>query len=122
MDKDTRFVKSGDCVVDTTTKTVYVEKESVDRLLKQQEKNILEELNTFLEKELKEISYAKSENFVIDEGVLKINKCDKMKCKICGCTDEDCRQCIEKTGHPCHWVAPNLCSACEGETPKSQNK
>lgn len=45
------------------------------------------------------------------------------KCRICGCTDEDCSQCIEKTGRPCTWVfesalrspavfdAP-LCSAC----------
>lgn len=37
-------------------------------------------------------------------------------CKICGCTDEDCRQCIQKTGMPCHWVGPNLCSACVSGT------
>lgn len=33
-------------------------------------------------------------------------------CKICGCTDIDCKQCIEKTGHPCFWVEEDLCSAC----------
>ena len=33
-------------------------------------------------------------------------------CRVCGCTDANCRQCIEKTGSPCHWVAPDLCSAC----------
>ena len=33
-------------------------------------------------------------------------------CRACGCTDEDCRQCIEKTGEPCYWVEPDLCSAC----------
>jgi hypothetical protein len=33
-------------------------------------------------------------------------------CRVCGCTDEDCRQCIRKTGEPCHWVEPDLCSAC----------
>lgn len=33
-------------------------------------------------------------------------------CRVCGCTDYDCRQCIEKTGSPCHWVEPDLCSAC----------
>lgn len=33
-------------------------------------------------------------------------------CHQCGCTDDDCRQCIEKTGEPCHWVSDNLCSAC----------
>lgn len=38
------------------------------------------------------------------------------KCRVCGCTQEDCRQCIEKTGTPCHWVEDNLCSACVMET------
>lgn len=36
-------------------------------------------------------------------------------CRVCGCTDDDCRQCIEKTGEPCRWVAPDLCSACAPE-------
>lgn len=36
-------------------------------------------------------------------------------CRICGCTNDDCRQCIEKTGHPCYWVEPDLCSACKGK-------
>ena len=26
------------------------------------------------------------------------------RCRICGCTDEDCSQCIAKTGEPCEWV------------------
>lgn len=33
-------------------------------------------------------------------------------CFKCGCTYINCRACIEKTGHPCHWVGDNLCSAC----------
>ena len=33
-------------------------------------------------------------------------------CRVCGCTDDDCRKCIEKTGTPCHWVGTDLCSAC----------
>lgn len=33
-------------------------------------------------------------------------------CRICACTDHDCSQCIEKTGEPCYWVEPDLCSAC----------
>jgi hypothetical protein len=33
-------------------------------------------------------------------------------CRVCGCTDADCRQCIEKTGEPCYWVEDDLCSAC----------
>jgi len=35
------------------------------------------------------------------------------KCRVCGCTDMNCSQCIEKTGSPCHWVADDLCSACQ---------
>jgi len=34
------------------------------------------------------------------------------RCVACGCTDDDCSGCIERTGEPCHWVAANLCSAC----------
>lgn len=34
-------------------------------------------------------------------------------CRVCGCTDDDCRQCIERTGAPCHWVTHDLCSACD---------
>jgi hypothetical protein len=33
-------------------------------------------------------------------------------CRICGCTDDDCQQCIERTGSPCYWVEEDLCSAC----------
>jgi hypothetical protein len=33
-------------------------------------------------------------------------------CRKCGCTDNDCRQCIAKTGEPCYWVEADLCSAC----------
>jgi ParB family chromosome partitioning protein len=37
-------------------------------------------------------------------------------CRVCGCTENDCRQCVAKTGEPCHWVEQDLCSACVGET------
>lgn len=33
-------------------------------------------------------------------------------CRVCGCTEDDCRRCAEKTGEPCRWVEPDLCSAC----------
>ena len=36
----------------------------------------------------------------------------KKKCRVCGCTDGNCRQCIERTGRPCYWVEDDLCSAC----------
>ncbi len=37
----------------------------------------------------------------------------KQKCRICGCTEDDCSQCIRITGQPCHWVEEDLCSACQ---------
>ena len=37
---------------------------------------------------------------------------DVAKCRVCGCTDDDCSECIERTGKPCHWVEEDLCSAC----------
>ena len=38
---------------------------------------------------------------------------EKKKCRVCGCSDGDCRRCIERTGHPCHWAEDDLCSACK---------
>jgi hypothetical protein len=45
-------------------------------------------------------------------------------CRVCGCTDLDCRGCIERTGEPCYWVEPDLCSACKPaeEKPKTKAK
>ena len=50
-------------------------------------------------------------------GKKKAGKSGVQKCRVCGCTDRDCRQCVEKTGEPCYWVEEDLCSACawEGE-------
>lgn len=31
-------------------------------------------------------------------------------CRVCGCTQA--RACIDLFGQPCHWAAPDLCSAC----------
>ncbi len=36
----------------------------------------------------------------------------KRTCSGCGCTDDNCSQCVEKTGEPCYWVSEDLCSAC----------
>lgn len=33
-------------------------------------------------------------------------------CRACGCTDDDCRGCIQRTGEPCSWAEPDLCTAC----------
>lgn len=35
------------------------------------------------------------------------------RCRVCGCTDDDCSECVEKTGKPCSWVEADLCSACD---------
>jgi hypothetical protein len=37
---------------------------------------------------------------------------NKRTCRVCGCTDDNCRQCIEKRGYPCVWVEDDLCSSC----------
>lgn len=44
-------------------------------------------------------------------------------CRLCGCTEDDCRQCIAKIGEPCRWVEADLCSAClppPAQVPKPQ--
>lgn len=35
-----------------------------------------------------------------------------MTCEKCGCTDEDCSGCVERTGERCCWIKEGLCSAC----------
>jgi hypothetical protein len=41
------------------------------------------------------------------------------RCRKCGCTEDDCSQCIKKTGFACTWVEQDLCSAC---VPKEKSK
>lgn len=38
-------------------------------------------------------------------------------CRECGCTEDDCSGCIERTGVRCSWVEQDLCSACVPPTP-----
>lgn len=33
-------------------------------------------------------------------------------CRVCGCTEEDCQRCTDRTGEPCWWTEEDLCSAC----------
>jgi hypothetical protein len=42
------------------------------------------------------------------------------RCRVCGCTDDDCSQCVEATGDSCWWVQDpegkgDLCSRCADE-------
>ncbi len=46
----------------------------------------------------------------------------EQKCRECGCTNDDCRACIKKTGSPCYWVEPDLCSACKTTKKKTRKK
>jgi len=43
-------------------------------------------------------------------------------CFICGCVDDNCEQCIEASGGPCSWVAPDLCSRCFEEAAERHAK
>lgn len=38
-------------------------------------------------------------------------------CSICGCTDDNCNQCVKKSGNPCFWVdaGHEICSVCYDE-------
>jgi activating signal cointegrator 1 len=51
-------------------------------------------------------------NNVAAKGSLGLWEFSKKICLHCGCTDNDCRHCIETTGKPCYWVKSDLCSAC----------
>jgi hypothetical protein len=42
------------------------------------------------------------------------------RCSVCDCTDEDCSQCVERTGAPCYWAGPGLCSVCAGRMIKAR--
>jgi len=41
-------------------------------------------------------------------------------CRVCGCTDDNCIQCVQKTSKPCFWVENDLCSACMKRLPKKE--
>lgn len=45
------------------------------------------------------------------------SKPERGTCRVCGCTDADCRQCVESSGHPCTWTDDEhtLCSRCAAE-------
>jgi hypothetical protein len=36
----------------------------------------------------------------------------EQRCRVCGCTQNNCERCVEKTGGSCCWVEDDLCSAC----------
>lgn len=44
-------------------------------------------------------------------------------CNVCGCTDNDCSQCIEASGQPCYWVnfEHNFCNRCLADLVNKMN-
>lgn len=68
------------------------------------------------------LEYAPGDRKLRQQILSQVHKVDPLleklltnRCHVCGCTEDDCSQCVEKTGEPCHWVAQDLCSACEAE-------
>lgn len=62
-----------------------------------------------------DLSYVDADSYLAaDEAVQAfLAACAEPRtCKACGCTDDDCSGCIERTGEPCYWVSEDLCSAC----------
>lgn len=61
-------------------------------------------------------------------GSGKAKKKNDGACIQCGCTEQDCAECVEATGQACHWVAPGKCSRCFMEdgsprnTPKTRKR
>ena len=43
---------------------------------------------------------------------------NERRCRVCGCTESSA--CVTAAG-PCHWVAEDLCSACDGSHPLALN-
>ncbi len=70
-------------------------------------------------KPLESVNYLMANDMYVTETTVKaLNLAGyevAMKCKICGCTDSDCGICVDAQGHPCHWVAPSLCSRCSDD-------
>lgn len=48
-------------------------------------------------------------------GVTTIPPVTAASCRLCGCTEADCQLCIDKTGTPCTWAEPDLCSRCQAQ-------
>lgn len=54
-----------------------------------------------------------NKDLIIDQVIISI---DALRtCRVCGCTDDDCSQCIKASGEPCHWAEDDLCSRCQYE-------
>lgn len=43
------------------------------------------------------------------------------ECRVCGCTEADCTQCVKAQGYPCEWVDIDLCSRCANEMEQKES-
>lgn len=50
-----------------------------------------------------------------DRLVDRMNRTRARKCRECGCTDDNCAECVKVQGYPCHWHEDDLCSRCANE-------
>ena len=50
-------------------------------------------------------------------GVAQTAEASVRSCRVCGRTEDDCSECVARTGEPCRWVGADLCSAC-AEVPR----
>jgi len=67
----------------------------------------------------REVLHEEGEELENTPGAMIPTGCEAVRrCRVCGCTDFDCRQCIAATGNPCSWVPgeENLCTRCAAET------
>ena len=71
------------------------------------------------EKEKKAAKIARNSGLISEAHYQKI--ITSRVCRVCGCTDDDCSQCIEKTGQPCHWIEDDLCSSCTNSQEEEVN-
>ena len=53
-----------------------------------------------------------------DQVLARARAQDVRRCVVCGCTDDNCQVCIERTGKPCTWdpdfTRHDVCTACSG--------
>lgn len=58
------------------------------------------------------IVHLKDLGYETDVRSFEVEVIENNVCRECGCTDDDCSGCIERTGEPCSWIEEDLCSAC----------
>lgn len=71
-------------------------------------------LNNCSSYELQELELLLSRDFYQNR------KNNTQQCKVCGCTEYNCNNCVKITGQPCYWIEIDLCSRCETDIKTKQ--